>query len=68
MTETTVFAYYWGYGPIRWAFTKAQISADYRAIARHVRDTGHQGHQGPVFELLLEELPPEPELRLYVGA
>jgi hypothetical protein len=65
--ETSVFAYYWGFGPIRWAFTRRQALADRRAVARHSNREGLPG-PGPLQEMLLEELPPEAELRLYVGA
>jgi hypothetical protein len=65
--ETAVFAYYWGFGPIRWAFTRRQALADRRAVVRHSSQEGLPG-PGPLQEMLLEELPPEAELRLYVGA
>jgi len=67
-TETSVFYYYWGYGPLRWAFTRRQAEADRASTARHSKkECLPMDAIGPIREMLLAELPPEPEFRLYVG-
>ena len=65
-TETGVFYYYWGFGPVRWAFTRRSAEADRKEVSRHSSREGLPG-PGPIREMLLAELPPEPEFRLYVG-
>ena len=64
---TKVYAYYWGFGPLRWAFTENQLNHDRTAIIAHCQETGHMGGVSPVMVKELQELPQEPELRLYVG-
>jgi hypothetical protein len=67
--ETSVFYFYWGFGPVRWAFTNNAIQRDRVAVAKHSRQECLPMEAiGPIREMLLEELPPEPEFRLYVGA